>query len=62
MCEEPRFSAICLFLLGGFVVFVVLRFLNKYRHVVVAMNVMANLKISVSFITVISTVNTQFGE
>jgi hypothetical protein len=40
----------------------VLRFLNKYRHVIAAMNVMANLKIIVSFITVISTVNTQFGE
>jgi hypothetical protein len=62
LCEKPRFSAICLFVLGGFVVLVVLRFLNKYRHVIVAMNVMANLKIIVSFITVISTVNTQFGE
>jgi hypothetical protein len=62
LCKEPRFSAICLFVLGGFVVLVVLRFLNKYRHVIVAMNVMANLKIIVSFITVISTVNTQFGE
>jgi hypothetical protein len=62
LCEKPRFSAICLFILGGFVVLVVLRFLNKYRHVIVAMNVMANLKIIVSFITVISTVNTQFGE
>jgi hypothetical protein len=38
-----------------------LRFLYKYRHVVIAMQVGANLKILVSFITVVSTVNTQFG-
>jgi hypothetical protein len=61
-CEKPRFAVICLFVLGGCILLVLLRFLNKYRHVIVAMNVMANLKILVSFITVISTVNTQFGE
>jgi hypothetical protein len=38
-----------------------LRFLYKYRKVIVAMHVGANLKIIVSFITVMSTVSTQFG-
>ena len=60
-CEQPRFVAILLFLLSGLVGLVLLRFLYKYRHVVIAMQVGANLKILVSFITVVSTVNTQFG-
>ena len=60
-CSNPRFLAIFLFLLSGLVGLVLLRFLYKYRHVVIAMQVGANLKILVSFITVVSTVNTQFG-
>jgi hypothetical protein len=60
-CSNPRFVAIFLFLLSGLVGLVLLRFLYKYRHVVIAMQVGANLKILVSFITVVSTVNTQFG-
>ena len=60
-CEQPRFVAILLFLMSGLVGLALLRFLYKYRHVVIAMQVGANLKILVSFITVVSTVNTQFG-
>jgi hypothetical protein len=60
-CSNPRFMAIFLFVLGILIVLVFLRFLYKYRHVVIAMQVGANLKILVSFITVVSTVNTQFG-
>ena len=60
-CSKPRFMAIFLFILGILIVLVFLRFLYKYRHVVIAMQVGANLKILVSFITVVSTVNTQFG-
>jgi hypothetical protein len=60
-CSEPRFAAIALFLLVGLIALAALRFLWKYRKVVVAMQVGANLKIIVSFITVVSTVNTQFG-
>jgi len=37
------------------------RLLYRYRTVVHAMNVGANLKIIVSFLTVISTINKQFG-
>ena len=60
-CSKPRFMAMFLFVLGILIVLVFLRFLYKYRHVVIAMQVGANLKILVSFITVVSTVNTQFG-
>ena len=60
-CEQPRFVAILLFLMSGLFGLALLRFLYKYRHVVIAMQVGANLKILVSFITVVSTVNTQFG-
>jgi hypothetical protein len=48
-CEQPRFVAILLFLLSGLVALALLRFLYKYRHIVIAMQVGANLKILVSF-------------
>jgi hypothetical protein len=60
-CSNPRFMAIFLLILGILIVLVFLQCLYKYRQFVIAMQVGANLKILVSFITVLSTVNTQFG-
>ena len=60
-CSKPKFMAIFLFVLGFVVGLAFLRFLYMYRKVIVAMQVGANLKVVVSFITVMSTVNTQFG-
>jgi hypothetical protein len=60
-CSKPQFTGIALFMLSCFGVLLALKFLYKYRNVVVAMQVGANLKIIMSFVTVISTVNTQFG-
>ena len=60
-CSKPKFMAIFLFVLGVLIALVFLRFLYRYRKVVVAMHVGANLKIIVSFVTVMSTVSTQFG-
>ena len=60
-CSKPKFMAIFLFVLGVLIALVFLRFLYKYRKVVVAMQVGANLKIIMSFVTVMSTVSAQFG-
>jgi hypothetical protein len=60
-CSKPRFLAIFLFVLGFVVGLAFLRFLYKYRKVIVAMQVGANLKVIMSFVTVLSTVGAQFG-
>ena len=60
-CSNPRFVAIFLFVLSVVIGLAFLRFLYKYRKIVVAMQVGANLKIIMSFVTVMSTVGAQFG-
>jgi hypothetical protein len=60
-CEGPQLGASMAFFISMLLLVVCGRLLYRYRTVVHAMNVGANLKIIVSFLTVISTINKQFG-
>jgi hypothetical protein len=60
-CEEPRFGALFCFILA-FIVFacVCLLILRKYRRYLKRVSAFSHLKILVSFLTIVLTMETQF--
>jgi hypothetical protein len=60
-CEGLQLGASTALFISMLLLVVCGRLLYRYRTVVHAMNVGANLKIIVSFLTVLSTINKQFG-
>ena len=60
-CKDPHIGALALFVLGMLlVVALVMYFFHRHSHLVTD-EVVTNLKITVSFLTIVSTINNQFG-
>lgn len=60
-CKDPNLAALGGFVLGFVVLMVLVVYIFRYQTTFLTTEIVANVKIAVSFFTIVSTMTTQFG-